>query len=636
MRALSDPRRLLAPLLLLLLCLLPFVPGLHGPFLHDDYASLQLSRVGEPGWQAAFDAAFRNHSGPFRRPLASLSFAATYWWLGGGPFPFKLVNLLLHALCGGVAYLLARRLLGLLRSPLDAAGQRRAALAAMVVWTLHPLQASTVLYVVQRMAQLSALFVMLGCWWFARRLQEQPPGAGTANAAGTAGGLLLCLVLGFAGKESAVLLPVFLAVIAWLAAAQGTLPRTLATRLVLGACVVLPLAAGAAAFLAAPHWIMDSYAARPFSLGERLLTEATALWFYLRLILLPWIPAMGLYHDDYPVFGPGDWQGWLAVGAWALALLLAWRGRRRWPVAAFALCWFVGAHLLESTFLPLELVYEHRNYVALFGPALWLGHAVGLAMQRSQPLRRVGWMLPVLLLGAATMTRAHQWSSADLFAIYEQRHHPESIRANFAEGGRRVVTGDRAGAEQAYRRIQALAEAREPGQAWPLMLDPLLQCRFPGHRARWDELRARLRANPSLDKTLEFSSDIMSQLMGGTCRTLEMAQFRRTLELAYAQALRHGRADQAEMAAIHLGWTGRALDEPGYARQWLRRAADTRDGAVEPLFDLAYMDLNGGRLDAVDGEIAELRARAARHGLPIGYRIDELQGYLQQARAKAP
>ena len=43
---------------------------------------------------------------------------------------------------------------------------------------------------------------------------------------------------------------------------------------------------------------------------------------------------------------------------------------------SFALAWFLAGHVLESTFVPLELVHEHRNYLPqysiLFGITYYL------------------------------------------------------------------------------------------------------------------------------------------------------------------------------------------------------------------------------------------------------------------------
>ena len=67
---------------------------------------------------------------------------------------------------------------------------------------------------------------------------------------------------------------------------------------------------------------------------------------------------------------------WTLVGIGvAIALVAQLAGV---PVLAFAVCWFLACHLLESSALPLELVFEHRNYQASVG--VWLALASGLAL----------------------------------------------------------------------------------------------------------------------------------------------------------------------------------------------------------------------------------------------------------------
>ncbi len=49
-------------------------------------------------------------------------------------------------------------------------------------------------------------------------------------------------------------------------------------------------------------------------------------------------------------------------------ILTALVRRKKWPLFAFAVLWFFAGHALESTFLPLEYFFEHRNYLPLLGP----------------------------------------------------------------------------------------------------------------------------------------------------------------------------------------------------------------------------------------------------------------------------
>src|SRR5690606_579132 len=109
-----------------------------------------------------------------------------------------------------------------------------------------------------------------------------------------------------------------------------------------------------------------------FTQGQRLLTQLWVLGFYLKLILLPRLADLSLFHDDIAALHHFDVLGAALLAGFAAALYLMIRLRRKAPLCAFALAWFLIAHALESTFLDLELVFEHRNYLAALGPLMVL------------------------------------------------------------------------------------------------------------------------------------------------------------------------------------------------------------------------------------------------------------------------
>ncbi|MBK8894755.1 MAG: hypothetical protein IPN64_12105 [Propionivibrio sp.] len=121
--------------------------------------------------------------------------------------------------------------------------------------------------------------------------------------------------------------------------------------------------------------ILGGYAWRDFSLGERLLTEARVLWFYLHMIVLPNLGEMGLHHDDFLIS-----RGPLSPGPPCLprpgySCLRGERLRTAQQTADshFRHAFFFVGHAMESTIIPLELVLEHRNYLPMLASCcLWL------------------------------------------------------------------------------------------------------------------------------------------------------------------------------------------------------------------------------------------------------------------------
>lgn len=91
-----------------------YASGLSGGFLFDDYPNI----VENPGVHpqdasiaSLTRAALSSPSSEFKRPLASLTFAANYLMSGLDPFWMKLTNVVIHLLNGLLVFLLARLLL---------------------------------------------------------------------------------------------------------------------------------------------------------------------------------------------------------------------------------------------------------------------------------------------------------------------------------------------------------------------------------------------------------------------------------------------------------------------------------------------------------------------------------------------
>jgi hypothetical protein len=177
---------------------------------------------------------------------------------------------------------------------------------------------------------------------------------------------------------------------------------------------------------------------RDFTPGQRLLTEGRVLWTYLRDIWLPRAHDGGLFHDDFslsrslisPISTLFAWLGIIVLAAWAV---VARRARTDWVVAsAAAIAFFLAGHLIESTWLQLELVFEHRNYL----PAILMFWPLSLALlrgarDRAGRLRWPVWFALALLalFAAQTTRRAETWGEPFQQALQWAHEHPRSPRA---------------------------------------------------------------------------------------------------------------------------------------------------------------------------------------------------------------
>jgi hypothetical protein len=339
-------------------------PGLEGPFVFDDHPNIvgnQLVAVdaldGENLRDAAFSLGNRHYPD---RGLARLSFALNYYFAGErfDRFAFKLTNVVIHVLNGLLVYwlsvLLLRRYAGGARPPSTQAGwsAMHAYLPLLVaaLWLLHPIQLTSVLYVVQRMTSMSAFFVLAGLLLFVvgRNRLESGRGHGlTWMFAGLAGGV----GLGFLCKQNSILLPFYAFLVELFFFRHEVLPQAARRRLYgfYALTVALPAVVAVVGLVVAWDAIAQGYLYRDFTLWERLLTQSRVLFFYLGLLFFPHIRAFGLYHDDFALStGLLDpWTTLLSVLLWAGLVGLALWGVRRRALWSFALLWYLVGHSLE-------------------------------------------------------------------------------------------------------------------------------------------------------------------------------------------------------------------------------------------------------------------------------------------------
>lgn len=419
----SNKMRSWTPLAALTFCLvaifLAYQPGFSGALYYDDLGPLsRLARVEDLG--SALYFAFLDTSGVLGRPIAMASFLLHVPdWPDNTAAIFR-INVLLHLTNGVLVAGIALLLLRLMRGPTP--GNAWLATGAAALWLVLPLQVSTSLIAIQRMAGLSAFFVFAGLLVYLKGLsiQAERPRPGLLFQGI---GLGLFTLLAMFTKENGVLLPVFAWVMEFTLLAQcDSMIRWRKARFALLSTALIAIVA----YLAYTTLSAEtSYLARQFSLTERLMTEPQILSEYLQLALLPRTFAFTPFHDDYVHITS------LAASPFALASLVVWAAlliaalllRRRFPMLAFAVLWFLAAHLLESSVIPLELYFEHRNYVALFGPCLalvWLTGQISSRYPRIAPAAFVTYLvLQAMVLVQVTSLWGDRLLAAELWFMHQ-------------------------------------------------------------------------------------------------------------------------------------------------------------------------------------------------------------------------
>ncbi|MFC3650346.1 tetratricopeptide repeat protein [Dyella humi] len=439
-------------------------PGLSGGWLFDDYPNI----VDNPGVQphevsiaSLTSAALSSPASDFKRPLASLSFALNYLAGGLNPFWMKLSNLIIHLLNGLLVFLLTRQLLNQVQPQ---SGKEHNGLVAVLIalgWMLLPINLTSVLYTVQRMESMATLFVLLGLVGYVegrRRmlsLSGIPPLAQSASLDGFV--VALCsivtmTVVGLLAKETAVMLPLYAFLIEWIVFGFKRAGYTGDTRVLRDRRVVwlffflllLPAIVGLAVI--APGLSEPStWATRDFNLHTRLLSEARVVVDYIIWTVLPSPHALSFYHDDFKISTSllSPWTTLACIICLIALVAIVFRLRTRRPLIALGIALFLGCHLLTATILPLELVYEHRNYFASLGILIALMPflafpGVNDISARTRLLCRVLIGTLMLLWAAETSLTAIAWGDPLKLAETLAVRGPDSPRAQY-ELGRTLI-----------------------------------------------------------------------------------------------------------------------------------------------------------------------------------------------------
>ncbi len=351
-----------------ILVIVIYIRVLHSPFLFDDIPNIRdnaFIRITHLSPGTLLDAGLKSIAA--NRPVANISFALNYYFHGYNVLGYHIVNIIVHLMTGLFLFLLLKETLLLTkRNDLDPPGSASInasvpAFAAALIWLVHPLHTQSVSYIVQRMTGMAAMFYVLSMLCYVRaRLDTDNARKWILFGAGIVSG-----VLAIGSKEISVTLPFFILLYEWYffqdldtVWLKRSIPY-LAGIIVIG--VVLGLI-----FLGSSPWsvIEAGYRTREFTLTQRVLTEFRIVMMYLGLIFLPFPGRLSLDYD-FPLSSslispPATLISLLTIIALiGLAVFIAKKDR----VVSFAILWFFGNLVLESSVISLELVYEHRTYL---------------------------------------------------------------------------------------------------------------------------------------------------------------------------------------------------------------------------------------------------------------------------------
>lgn len=415
---------------------LVYQQGLHGGFMFDDYSNIEQNphiRITQLNTSTLSDSAWSGNAGPLKRPVAMLSFALNYYFADGHQHTaLKLTNLAIQIGCAWLLFIFCLQILRLPSIKKSSAIKGKAlpfiAFSIALLWAVHPINLTSVLYIVQRMTSLSTLFT-LATLIFYLKARVSPTPRDFKNLLCYSASFISFLFANFS-KENALLIPLYCVLIEWVffyQASPWTFFKTIPQRSkwIIGLCLgLISLVIGLYALNYASH----GYGHRTFTLVERVLTESRVICFYISLIVLPRINAFGLFHDDIALSSSiiDPWTTIVAIIFIVSLITVAIRAREKKPLFSFGVLLFFTAHLMESTIFGLEIAHEHRNHFASIGILIAL---TGQFIHHS-PFNKKAYIFVMggffIIFALTTSLRSYQWKDNFHLAQYEASHHPSS------------------------------------------------------------------------------------------------------------------------------------------------------------------------------------------------------------------
>lgn len=337
---------------------------------------------------------FRGH---LSRPVSRLSFGLNYYIGGLNVFGYHIVNLIIHYVTAVFLFLFIYNTLKLpiLKQHFQGGSSYPIALLSTLLWAVNPVQVLAVSYIVQRMAGMAGMFYIMAMYFYLK-----------ARTAHRSMNLFLFSLLTFlttllamGSKENAAMIP-FSLFIYDLILLQGASRKNIIKNIKVIILLIVLIVAFTSFYINFSS-ILSGYNTRTFSLSERLLTEPRVVVFYIFLLLYPIGSHLTLLHDieiSSSLLHP--WTTLPAILTILLFITYAICSARKRPLLSFCIIFFFLNHIIESSFIPLEIMYEHRNYIPSFTFFIPLAVLIMYVFEYFSRKKVVLWLFAFLVMFA--------------------------------------------------------------------------------------------------------------------------------------------------------------------------------------------------------------------------------------------
>jgi len=508
---------LLEVIILLLFTVVVYSGTLEHSFHFDDAANIwsnhfiQIANLslGELR-KAAFESV--NH----QRPVANISFALNYYFHGLEVKGYHLVNIFIHLLAGIMLFYFVKTTLSLSLLKDRYSKSQFIPFFTALIWLVHPLHTQSVTYIVQRMNSMAALFYIMAMLFYVKaRLNPDRTKRILFFSVAFISGLL---ALGT--KQNTITLPIFILLYEWYFFQD--------LRLKISKKQIFWLATICLVFITVLYIylgtftlskIVSGYGGRPFSLVERLLTQPRVILHYISLLVVPAPSRLNLDYDfplSSSLLSPPTTIIAILIIAGMLGLAIYTARKNR--LNSFCILWFLGNLLIESSIVPLEMLFEHRTYL----PSMFAALMLLLFFERvvkNRNIIMVSMITVTLLFSYWTYERNKVWQ--DELTLWEdvQQKSPNKARANLNLGLAYVEKNRAVEAIPVLKKALSLYEQQENQGKYVPRTATSLCLRLLGNafRVKGEYKKAIEYLNRALNESSNSASDVKTYHLLGQC-----------------------------------------------------------------------------------------------------------------------
>ena len=316
-------------------------------------------------WDSLFSKPF--NPGEIERPISYFSFAIN-WFIGkDNPFGYHVVNIIIHII---TTFYLFKSTFHLLESYNNTKTNYQidtlyVAILSATLWAINPIQVQAVTYIVQRMASMAGMFYILSIYQYIRARQSNIKIETSIRIIISA----FFFIIALGCKENSITLIPSLLIIELLFLCKKNDYQSRCYSNALISLNILFIFLGTIYLIKGNYidFIFSNEVDRTFTNTERLLTQPRVLLFHISQLFFPSPTRFSLEHDfiiSTSLLNPATTL--LSISILISAITICLYKFNQFILINLAILFFLINHSIESTIIPLEMVFEHRNYIPSF------------------------------------------------------------------------------------------------------------------------------------------------------------------------------------------------------------------------------------------------------------------------------